>query len=451
MLTNSQIRILSYFLIFSLALSILGAGYVAFYYWSFTFLFSFTLLLFLGLTFFKNTPRKIFLSSYLLNIGIAGLLAIYYQSINNAPFIGGGDDELFYIYATRISKSWLSEFGIEYLAGMNYKLYIHTHAFWFDILKLFGIKDYFFFHSVLFNAFIGGLIPSLIYQITRKFFEDDFAIKAAILVAFFPITAFYSSTLLRECFVTLQFLLVVKLCISNLSTFSKNFLIFFILLLAYLTRPASAFFISIFPVIYYIISAKNSKQRIFLIIATISLVALGLILKESIYNRDLEETKKLYNELAQETAAENSLGLKLIQSNNPVLNAFSIVYLLYSPIPPPFISEFRLDYLYISFGSLMWYFILPIFFISVPYYFKEKIHANIFFSFFVFFVFSAIVVNFTSSDVRHLQPIYPLSVVFVYYYLKNNYMEVKKYIYLYLFLIPIPVFVYVFLKFYLFN
>lgn len=412
-----------------------------------SFIYSFFILLALGFLLFRKLPRKIFVISFFFNVSIAGILAIYFQHINRVPFIGGGDDELFYHYAVKLSKYWLSAFGPEYIFGMQYKLYVHMHGFWFDFLNYLNIKDYFFFHSILLNCFVGALIGPISYGIIKQIWNEKFAVYASLLIIFFPLTVFYSSTLLRECFVTVLFLLVVKLTISNVNFFSKYFLLVILLLLAYFLRPASAFFIAIFPAAYFVFAAKTKLRRNIVLLFFALIVFVGLLFKSQIYDRDIKETQEMYDQLAQESSAESSIGMKLTRSGNIAIRAVSVIYIIYSPVPPPIIVEPRLDYIFISLGSLIWYFAIPCLLILTFVYFNDPYFGKYLKSFIVFFLFSAIIVTFSSADVRHLQPVYPLSLAFVLYFIIEKYSMFKKYIYLYLFCIPIPIFLYVIVKF----
>lgn len=410
-------------------------------------LYSSLILLGFGYILFRKIERKLFLISFLFNISIAGILAIYYLGLNRVPFIGGGDDELFYTYAVKLSKYWLSAFGPEYIFGMQYKLYVHLHGFWFDFLNYLGISDYLFFHSILLNCFVGALIGPLSYRIIKKIFYERFALYSSLLIVFFPLTVFYSATLLRESFVTVLFLIIVLVTISDRNFISKGFILFILLLLSYFLRPASAIFMTMFPAGYFVFAAKSRLSRNSVLLFFTALIFTGLAFKSQIYDRDIKETQKMYDELAQENSSESSIGMKLTRSGSVAVRAMSVLYIIYSPVPPPFFIEQRLDFLFLSLGSSIWYFAFPSLVLFFFLYYKDKEIGKYLNSFMLFFVFSAFIVTFSSADVRHLQPIYPLSLAFVLYFIKERFEVFKKYMYLYLFIIPFPIALYVIVKF----
>jgi hypothetical protein len=415
-----------------LFIGILFFSVLAFYLHSSFSFFSLFFFILIGFLIFK-TQRTFFIYSYFLNIICFSIIVYSNFSINGTYFLGGGDDELFFDYAIRMSKYGIEDFGIEYVFGMPFKLYTHIQALYFDFLKILGFCDYSLIHLLLINSFVGACTAVLIAKFISFFkLEDSKKNLLTLITISFPISIFYYSNLLRECFVVLIFMLVVYITTNyKLKVSKKIFFVIVLIISAFFIRPASSFFIMSFPFFFIIFNSASFYKKILIYSFLFVGILVLLKLRTQIYNRDVQETSEMYQELASETADDQSLGIQLMQSSNPFLKACSVFYIVLSPIPPLIIKELSFRALIFSIGSLLFYFTFPAFILLV--FSKNYEKRKIIIPFFLTFVFTSVIVTFTSADPRHLQLIMPITFFLGVYYIflnSNRYMNFLKYYFL---------------------
>ena len=309
---------------------------------------------------------------------------------------------------------------------MPYKFYILIHGTYFDLLKLIGISDFNVLHSLLLNAFIGACTSVYIYKIIDLIINES-KLKEfyTICVISFPLSIFYFCNLLREGILVFFLMVVIFQTLNSGSSISKRvFIILFIILCSFFVRPASAFFIAAFPASSLLFNSKEIRRKSIPVL--IILIALLLFYKNDIYNRDIKDTQEMYRELSSQTSSDNSIGLKLIKSDNLIFRILSVPYIILSPIPPPIFKNFNFNSFFISIGSILWYIYLPIFFLSIKKFAKQIEFRKIIVQYMATFILSSILVTQTSADPRHLILFYPISIFFSVLYIfryKNEFFH----------------------------
>jgi hypothetical protein len=410
-----------------------------------TILLSFIILFFFGAFFFRSPSFKFFLFSYLLGTIICCLIIYSNYISNGTPFLGGGDDELFYDYSVRYSKFGLNDFDINYVITMPYKFYILINALFFDFLKLLGVRDFCYVHILLLNVFVGASSSVFVHKIINQIVTQNIKDELSYLVISFPYFVFYNSNLLRECWIVFFFLVIIYQTISlNRPVFFRIILIIIAAILTFFIRPASAFFIITFPVCYVLFSKKLKLSYILVMLVIIGIIYLQ---KDNIYNRDIKETQEMYQELSSQSSDKNSIGLKLVTSDNIFMRILSILYLVFSPIPPPIVKVQNINSVVLSVGSIFWYILLPTFFLSIRKFKLIPAYRKVIIPFVLSFVISAFVVSNTSADPRHLIPFYSIIILFGILFSYHHKKIYVSYIYLFIALVPLLGVTYLIMKF----
>ena len=136
---------------------------------------SFLSLLLLGHWLFRNheETQRLFFYAFLLNSFFAIVLTTSFVFHHGKPFIGGGDDEMFYNIA-RDFKDGLRVFDYGRLPwdAINYKSYIVVLAGWLKALNVIGLSDDSFLNLNLVNSFFGAFSVVLIYRIFRMLTDE---------------------------------------------------------------------------------------------------------------------------------------------------------------------------------------------------------------------------------------------------------------------------------------
>ncbi|MBO3699749.1 hypothetical protein J4E76_14865 [Fabibacter sp. E12] len=170
----------------------------------------------------------------------------------------------------------------------------------------------------------------------------------------------------------------------------------------------------IFLTTYFYFTLKGNKQKGLLLLG----VFLGFMVFLSAggmqYVEILSRTSEFYMEQASKNSSASSLGNIFYSSNNPVFLVMRPIMLLFSPLPPPVLVQMRLDSLFFSIGSLVWYYlnglnILALFSPSIKK--KGQNSSPLLKALFVTVIISLILVSFTSRDPRHLVYFYPFVLV----------------------------------------
>jgi hypothetical protein len=263
---------------------------------------------------------------------------------NGTPYIGGGDDKLFNDVAVYFARNEIDFEDVYYLA-MPYKLYLFVLSNWIKTVAF--ISNETINHSyqtslLMLNSFTGALVTVNIKKLlTYVGIYKKLSSLGVILVFFNPFLLYYSSVLLREITVV-YFISTFFVTLFSAQRIDYKIAISLVCFIAtFLIRPANAILIPITLGVVYFKNLKNTFSKAIFLVA-IMLVSFVVILPNinSILGKNVDSTSEMYKELALEQASGSSIGVKLIQSTNPVVKIILPIYTLLSPIPPPILTEY---------------------------------------------------------------------------------------------------------------
>lgn len=407
-------------------LTIFSLFIVGNYYHSSSVLIAFLFLLSFGCLLLRGVSRKLFFLSFFINILVSIIFHFYFLRANGLPFTQGGDEKTYYDFSLSIYHHGITSLGEIYLF-IPYKAYVLLLAGWMKLLNFIGITDPSIpFNLRLLNDFVGGFIPVISFHIFSLFFDKIKARKYSLYILLFPLTIYYSATLLREVYVTVPFLLIVYLTLSpQFNRAIRIFLIGGLCVFTFFIRPASAAMIVSFPFFYVFFKKGSNYKFSYLKKSIIPLLFLAsLLIFHQFNSRSINETHSGYSELSASAASGNSVGSLLVSSHNPIAKLAMPVYIAYSPIPPPIFSEVNIYNTFISIGSIWWYVIFPLYILLIIKILKRK---DVFSGFIkasgVTVLFSLALVSVTSMDPRHIQFIYPIALFGGLFYYKNYYFS----------------------------
>jgi len=397
--------------------------------------------------FFSLSNSNIYISCFSLNCIFSFVLAISFNLDHNDLFIGGGDDQLFYEYSIRTYKYGIDDFGV-YTDTFNFKGYLFFYSFIISFLSFFSINDVSHFGLLFFNSSLMAISMIHLKEVGLIIFKKyNLIISNTTLfyVALFPFILFYSSVFLRDCWITFLFTWMTLVLIKKSPFFIKTLILASILIMAFYIRPASAVFLFVFVCINIFLKS-SFFEKIFI---SIILVVVSFIIFENlkflIKRESISEVYETYTILSSEQAESSSLGTFLIQSTNPLVKFFSILYLFLSPLPPPFFLTSNFHTFFISIGSIFWYFIFFTVLISFfKGYFKDE--TKLIPSFFITIAIASFAVIFSTNNPRHLQFIYPMFLLLFALLLKTQKRFILISIDIYLVAIPFCGFAYFLIK-----
>jgi hypothetical protein len=388
--------------------------------YSFSQIVSFTLILILSITLLSPDNWKLFLSFFLVSVIISRLLIADFMRQNGTPYIGGGDDKLFNDVAVYFARNEIDFEDVYYLA-MPYKLYLFVLSNWIKTVAF--ISNETINHSyqtslLMLNSFTGALVTVNIKKLlTYVGIYKKLSSLGVILVFFNPFLLYYSSVLLREITVV-YFISTFFVTLFSAQRIDYKIAISLVCFIAtFLIRPANAILIPITLGVVYFKNLKNTFSKAIFLVA-IMLVSFVVILPNinSILGKNVDSTSEMYKELALEQASGSSIGVKLIQSTNPVVKIILPIYTLFSPIPPPILTDYSFRSFIISLGSISWSVILVILIPNLIKFLNSKSKTMkkenwIYFDYVLVLVpvciIHTILVGLGSSDPRHLLLLYP--------------------------------------------
>lgn len=375
----------------------------------------------ISLVLYNKQHHKLLFGYFFLSIVISKLLVYDFLRVNGTTFIGGGDDQVFTDMALYFTDHEL-DLSDPFYTAVPYKLYVFILTEWINLVRFFsGEPNNQHFHSVLLmlNSFYGATIAVNVKRIMiHAGIMDKIKSYTYALTLFNPFLLYYSSVLLREIFMVLLIVTTIYALLSDMKLIGKVLIIFLCFLGAVFVRPVNSVIILIASFIYMMQSIRSVKVRVF-IIGTIAAFILFYIVPNigKLLGRDVSpESFNKFSELTLSQASESSIGAKLVQSSNPLIQAILPLYVLLSPIPPPFVSDLSLKAFLISLGVVSWIFSLVLYFPFIQTFYKERkeIAVNQI-HYYRFVLISSIVaginvliVGFSSHDPRHNLFIYPL-------------------------------------------
>jgi hypothetical protein len=355
---------------------------------------------------------------------------------NGTPYIGGGDDKLFNDLALYFTNNEIDINDPFYLA-IPYKLYLYVLSGWLKLVSIFvpyNVENNFQTVLLMLNSFWGGLVAVNLKKIiiNAGVYGKLNSIKYA-LTFYNPFILYYSSVLMREIFLVFLILGAIAMLLSESTIRVKVLTISLCFLGTFFVRPVSALIILLASgfTIFSQIKSTKIKGLILIVLITVGLVVV-LPNINIILGRDM--SAEAFENLAQhslEQASENSIGAKLVASNNPVLQLVLPFYILLSPLPPPILSDFSLRALLLSLGSVSWAICLLIYIPFCVSFYKNRKLVQLsnkkFYKYvqltFILVVLNTFIVGYTSHDPRHLLFAYPLIIPLATGYAKIEYLK----------------------------
>ncbi|WP_106793795.1 hypothetical protein [Aquimarina sp. Aq78] len=440
----------------------------AIYYQDFSILITFFFLLYLG-RFILNkqvyTVKKMQRFSFLVNVCGAVIITFCFEYLNNTWYSAGQDDFAFYSIANDFSKG-IRDFDFDghrfEWSSVQYKLYVWIFAYWYKLLNIVGIKGNLFFHLNIINSFVASFIAPCIYKIGLQLFGNKSVTseKAAFFCAVFPPFVYYSGAIIRDTWIICFFLMIIYLILSDKKFIKKLILISILIVSIFYLRKSSAVFVVTLISLYILFNTRNVYITFFInrIVPVVTLMILMVFFiamqlptpKIAPSNTDIlnyiNYTTNYYRDLATSESVQNSIGLRLRLSNNPIVLLVYYIYFYFSPIPPKFIKDFNIINLYLGIGNILWYVLSPLYFIHTIQ-LKNDVKNKIFVrAYFWFLIIVLIMVGTATGEQRHLLLIYPIVLLFSIDYIVNHKNQFYKYLLIFFFLSLFGVLIYALLK-----
>ena len=429
-----------------------------------TILFTFSLSAILLLTFSFNQFSLIFicfsflffstflfekknLNIYILSCSVNIIYFVLYTFITsyetNSLFLSGGDDEFFYSSSIEIlNNNFDPNTNLStghYLSSVGSWGYLYFNSLILKFLKFFPFYEPDILSFRLIKSLLSALVPVFVYKI----FKDSvfrLSDKGLLLLILFPALIFFNYSLVRESYVALLFGMFIYINIYYKNSIIKYFLLTIIFLIAFSFREISGVFMIIFFISYHFKFKKNQILWSSFFIIFVSYFAFYIASLSEIGAKFIE-VQKIYAELSQSNNSA-SLGLTVLNSQNPLMIPIKLIYILISPIPPVFIYNPSLSNFIKLVGNFSWYFVCLG---TAIYYIKNKnISDKISYPLLLTLVFSLVVIVNTSMDPRHIAYLYPFFLPIGIYGIKM--LHYSKRILLYFSLFFLLVILYIFLK-----
>jgi hypothetical protein len=328
------------------------------------------------------------------------------------PFLNGGDDSFFYDASKQV---FLSNYDLNIKVDVfplwivNYPAYLYIFAYFFGLLSYFGLDSMSFYHLSLLKVALGSLVPVILYKVIKdhRWLTGRGVLSTVIL---FPTLTFYTVSLLRESILVLLFILVVWISTRRDNLLFSFLLVLIISILAYFIRPVHGILLFVFFGIYTLFSYKASILVKICALAFFSLLiySFNIFAFAEIFH-ELNEVQEKYIAHSNEVNDVGSIGLKLYNSEHIWLWPVKLIYYLLSPIPPPIFSDFNGLALFLTLGSILWYFFVFGLFSSLR---RRSNWNKPLYSSAVFIIFVSCIIGVSSSkDPRHLVFLSPLIVL----------------------------------------
>jgi hypothetical protein len=382
-------------------------GYFSFFFLSFVYFL-------IGCLIFQKKSRHFFRIAFGCNLILLILFALYFESLNGSPFIGGGDDENFYEKALTILAGKTAALG-------NYPFYIYINTGIFKFLNFFGFYDNSSLNIGVTNAFIGATVAPLMYRVGQQFLSFKSFNNLGYLLAVFPATMYFSSVLLRDIWVlAILVWIIFILTVARLNIVLKILILGFLCLVSFNFRHATGAITILFVLAYGFFSLDNKPLKIIIAGTGIFIFFVFFLTMFSALQTTIFEQ---YQGLGIVGAESGSIGAKIAFSSNPVVRSLYYIISLYNPIPP--FPNSRFNTVFLGFGAIIWYFIIPYFFFGIYKAIKssdKKIKA-LTFSSIVLIVALMWIMFIISGTVRHRLMLFPIG--FLFYFLYKDHLTLK--------------------------
>ncbi len=366
-----------------------------------------TLFLILGLFIFKNNNQRLFLISFSINVFVAAMHGLLFYYARGESFSPGADDKHFYLQTMKMLEGKKAMLG-------NYEMYIYINYGLYSIADFFGLFDHSYLNIAFLNAFIGATIAPCVNTISSKYFSTKYVNLTVYLVLFFPILLSFSGMLLRDIWVAAIFIWVVNIILSPISIFWKIILCLFLGYISFGFRAATGVVTLLFFASYYFYAIKSNWLKFFIGV-TLVVVFFAVFYKSISAVQDIVFEK--YKGFANKTSSDNSVGMKLAFSTNPLVRGIYFVILLYNPVPP-FHGSY-VDDIFIGLGAVVWYFIVPGFIFGLFKAMTDEKLKRFAFAFGTSVLVLLLALFTISGSERHKLLIYAPAIFFYVYYLQN--------------------------------
>lgn len=400
-----------------------------------------SLLLLMGIAFIllKRENYQTFLAFFFTSIIVSKLLVMEFLATNGTTYIGGGDDQLFNDLAIYFTYNEVDITDPIYLA-IPYKLYLYLLSAWIKIVSFFSNDtDNNNFHSVLLmlNSSFGALVAvNVKIMLTKAGLFNKLTSFQYLLTIFNPFILYYSAVLFREILMVFIIISSLLVLLSEMRLVFKIILILFCFSAALFVRPVNSVVILMASFMYAMQNIRSNAVRIAIIGGIAGFILLYLIPNiGELLGRDVSsESLEKYSELTMDQASDNSIGAVVVGSKNPIIQMIVPVYVLFSPIPPPIVTEFTFRALVLSLGSISWFVSVILFLPFIKEFYKKRKEykiADIHYYRFVAIctvvgVLNILMVAFSSHDPRHNLFVYPLIIPMALRGITHNYFEKYK-------------------------
>lgn len=266
-----------------------------------------------------------------------GLIEVY-----NTPFpFVESDEGLFHEGAREVADKIKAHYSFADIAKI--KNYLDLPGSIYFNAQIARLSELFGTHTFLVQkeavTLISALIPTMMYSLSRLYFNERTSILVAIVYGVFSFVPYLSSMLLRDVHIALMYIITFYIILERLSLINLIILVL-ISIASYYFREQTGIFMVGFTVIYFFnfIHKKITNNTIRILIYLIGFVALGVIVLSNHYlMMTFQQTFQSSAEHSASQSSAGSLGAKIAK----LPFGFNVVALLgfsqIQPFPPSLI------------------------------------------------------------------------------------------------------------------
>lgn len=419
------------------------------------------LVLLVSFFFINNRDKKLFYYFFFLSFLFSRIIALELIFENGTFFTNGQDDEFFNNAAQALFDS---NFDLvqPYFILAPYKLFILFLGFWIKILNFlsfgFASSDSYHYSFLIINNFIGSFSVIYLRKIIYKLnIIKDLKGYKLYFILFSPIVIYYSSVLLREIWIIMFFVIGMYFLISK--NLKNNFIKLSAISIAlFFIRPfnAAVFLLMVFS--WQFLSIRNVFTKSIILFIFPLTILYFIFSIDSFFVFSLLNSMENMNNFILDNVSENSIGKILFQSNSIIIvYLIRPLYILISPFPPPFFTDYSIISFLKSFNGLVWVVTLPFYFLFLLNFLKKstfykKNNYDLYKYVLVvslLMLVNTLAINFFTGNPRHNSFIYILVYPFLIYFISKEKVFFKKNLIYFFFSIAILIlatFIYLFLK-----
>lgn len=374
------------------------------------------ILMIIGLCFGRNkTVKYLFLLAFFVNLSFISVFSYSYYLDTGLPFLPGGDSQEFVRKFIAISNGDYTDYW------GRYKLFLAIYSSYYEAIKLLEIGSESPYHTFILSSFFGAFIAPLTYLIGKKLFNRDVALKAALLTVFFPLILQFNTTSLRVV-VASPFMLLIMYQTIKTDLTVKSFIIS-LLSFAIISsiRLDWAGYIIVFLFFYYTsnLTFINLIKSYFIILIIVMILVFSYLFIQKNgftgFRYYSFERLLLFVSDVEGSGKSGSLSAKLVEMG--ILGRIILLpYVLFYPVIPPVLNSINsfIAPLLISFGSLFWWFSIPLVGFSLAKKSNDLMHRRFVSAFIMMTITVIILVAFTSiGSFRHKLFIYPIAFIYL--------------------------------------